>query len=87
MKELKNFNAECDNDITDNELLDDVLGKYKNKTEKELMEELNRAVSRAKEDGSFNEQSLKDFVELVSPHLSEEQLEKLNGLISAIESK
>lgn len=85
MKELKNFSAkECNNDFTDDELLEGVVGKYKNKSEEELINELNKAVKNAKDDGSFDEESLENFAQLVSPHLSDAQREKLCNLIAVI---
>ena len=84
MKQLKNFSYEQKNDIKDEELLDGVIGKYKDKDEDELVGELIKAARQAKEDGSFSEQSLEEFVNLVSPHLSEEQKAKLSNLISVI---
>ncbi len=87
MKQLKNFSAkDCNNDFTDNELLEGVVGKYKDKSEDELMAELSKAVENAKKDGSFDEESLENFAELVSPHLSEEQREKLCNLIAVIKN-
>lgn len=87
MKELKNFSAkECNNDFNDNEFLEGIVGKYKDKSEDELMTELGKAVKNAKEDGSFNEESLENFAELVSPHLSDEQREKLCNLIAVIKN-
>ncbi len=88
MKELKNFSAQCSkNDMTDSELLDSVVGKYKNKNEEELVEELDRAVKKAKEDGSYNEESLEEFYELVSPHLDDAQRKRLQSLITLIRSE
>ena len=84
MKQLKNFSCEQKKDIKDEELLDGVIGKYMDKDEDELVGELMKAARRAKEDGSFSEQSLEEFVNLVSPHLSEEQKAKLSNLISVI---
>ena len=85
MKQLKNFSREeTTNDINDEDLLNGVVGKYKDKDEDELVAELMKAARRAKEDGSFSEESLEEFVQLVSPHLSEEQKAKLNNLISVI---
>lgn len=84
MKQLSDLGFEGQNDITDGELLDDVVGKYRDKNEEELMSELKKAVKAAKEDGTFNEQSIENFADLVSPYLSDEQKEKLSGLISVI---
>ncbi len=87
MKQLKNFSAnDCNNDFTDNELLEGVVGKYKDKSEDELMAELDKAVKSAKKDGSFNEESLENFAELVAPPLSEVQREKLCNLIAVIKN-
>lgn len=90
MKQLKNFDLNeqaTKNDVEDDRFIDDVMGKYKGKNEDELVSELLKAVSAAKEDGSFSVQSLKEFYELVSPHLGELQRNKLADLIRVISSE
>lgn len=91
MKQLKNFSGESsynatNSDVKDEELVDGVLDRFKGKSEDELTLELIKASRAAKEDGSYNEESLSSFVELVSPYLNDEQREKLYSLINVIKS-
>ncbi len=86
MKELKNFSAE-NGDITDRDVVEQAVNKYKDKDELELVSELEKAVARAKADGSFDREAIDNFARLVSPYLSDEQREKLDNLIAVIESK
>lgn len=89
MKQLRNFDVsdEARNDVSDDELLDGVMGKYRGKSEDELVSELYKAVALAKEDGSFDKNSLIEFYGLVSPHLSEQSCEKLHRLIELISAE
>lgn len=80
MKRLSNFSIKND----DNAAISDVIGKYGDMNESELMEELLKVASKAKADGTLNEQTLKNFEEIVVPHLNEAQKEKLSKLISVI---
>ena len=86
MKELKNFSAE-NGDITDRDVVEQAVNKYKDKDELELVSELEKAVARAKADGSFDREAIDNFARLVSPYLSDEQREKLDNLFAVIESK
>lgn len=86
MKELKNFSAE-NGDISDRDVVKQAVNKYKDKDEPELVSELEKAVARAKADGSFDREAIDNFARLVSPYLSDEQREKLDNLIAVIESK
>ncbi|MBR2970375.1 MAG: hypothetical protein IKC48_01085 [Clostridia bacterium] len=86
MVSLKNYSA-CkkeQNQQTNGQAIDEVMGKYKDKSEQELLDSLMEAARNAKKDGSFDEQSLEKFVSLVSPHLSDSQKAKLENLISVI---
>ncbi len=80
MKRLSNFSIKND----DNAAVSDVIGKYGDMNESELMEELLKVASKAKADGTLNEQTLKNFEKVVVPYLNESQKEKLSKLISVI---
>lgn len=69
---------------SDGKMLDEMMDKYRDKSEEELIDSLMEAARKAKRDGSFDEQSLENFVSLVSPHLSDGQKSKLENLISVI---
>lgn len=84
MKELKNFSQYADNDISDAELIGDVVGRYKGMSENELLGELMKSVADGRADGSFSDEKLDDFVALISPELSESQRNKLNEIVSEI---
>ena len=58
--------------------------RFKDMGEDELMSELVRRVNKSKENGTFDKQSLMQFVAIVSPRLTPEQTEKLERLISML---
>lgn len=87
MKQLKNFECNDYNDVSDREVVDGIMGKYKDMNEDQLVDELMKAVQSAKEDGSFSEELIKNFYELVSPNLSSAQREKLYSLINLLLEK
>ena len=83
MKQLKDFKPE-QTQTQDSEVLDQAMGKYKDMNEEQLIAELMNAVKAAKADGSFDEEALQNFFDLVSPVLGDDQREKLHNLISVI---
>lgn len=66
------------------EEIDALMKKYSGRSEGELMSELMAKVSSAKRDGSFDAQSLDEFVRLVSPELDEQSRLKLQTLVKTI---
>lgn len=92
MKNLRNFSAsgKKEQDDKTKEVLrnmgidGDAVDKYSAMNENELIESLISAVKRSKEDGSFSPKQMQAFISIVSPHLSSEQLKKLQSVISVI---
>ena len=81
MRQLRNFRAPTKEDIADN------AKKYDGMSADQLNDELMRAVSSAKRDGSFSESMLDSFVEFVSPSLDDGARKRLNELVKAIKSE
>lgn len=82
--QLKNFKCSSRQDFSDNEVVEEAIGKYKDKTEDELLAELVNVAKKAKENGTFDQNSIENFLQIVSPQLSEAQKEKMESLISVI---
>ena len=91
-KELKNF--KCKNKggsnkdlppIPDN--LKENIGKYQGMGEDALVTQLMNQVNESKRNGTYNSAELKNFVKMVSPHLTREQKGKLERLVGVIENE
>lgn len=75
MRQLKNYKA-ADKTVD--------AAKYEGMSEGELMGELMKNVSAAKENGSFSADQLDDFARFVSPSLDEKSRRRLLELINTI---
>ncbi|MCL2555483.1 MAG: hypothetical protein FWE03_00495 [Firmicutes bacterium] len=86
MKELKNFKKkEHTIEESDKNIVKDYIGKYDGFSEDQLINALAMSVKNAKEDGSYSDEQMKSFIELVSPQLNDEQRKKLGNLVKLIE--
>lgn len=65
----------------------DLLNKYGNKSESELMGELLRSVDKGRSDGSLDEGELERFASSVSGMLSPEQYNKMRSIIDTIKKR
>lgn len=84
MRQLKNFCNKKSKTVDDKEIAEQYIGKYKGFTEDQLIEELLKAIKNSKENGTYNEQQMQMFVEMVSPQLNETQKAKLDNMIKMI---
>ena len=84
MKELKGF---ADRDIVDEEFMSDITGKYKGKSENQLIDQLLELVKQGRQDGTFSDSQLDDFIALVSPQLDDNGRKKLDDLASLIRNE
>ncbi len=82
MRRLKNYRAETSSDAKTE--ADDLAAKYSGKSENELMQELLKNVARAKGDGTFSSEQLREFIEFVSPNLDEKSRTRLGELVGMI---
>lgn len=82
MRRLKNYRAETQSDAKSE--ADDLAAKYAGKSENELMQELLKNVARAKGDGTFSSEQLREFTEFVAPSLDEKSRERLDELVRLI---
>ncbi len=77
-KETQEFNP------SQEQMAKDMLKQYEGKSEDDLMQELFSAAQRGKQDGTFNEEAIKNFVETAGPMLNEEQRQRMNQILSMI---
>ena len=84
MKELKDF---ADSDISDKEVIDDITGKYRGMSEDKLIEQLLELVKKSRQDGTFSDSRLDEFIALVSPQLDERGKKRLSELNELIREK
>lgn len=81
--EKANINIE---DIKDEKVqgVEEVIEKYGNKSEDELMGDLERMIGEGRRDGTFSEDMLDAFVQNVMPMMDEEQRKRLENIARMI---
>lgn len=67
--------------------LEETIEQYQNKDEDELMGDLFDMVEQGREDGSFSEEMLDQFIQNVSPMLDSEQKKKLGNIANMLKQK
>ena len=60
--------------------------RYSGKSDEELLGEIVNAAKKERQDGSFSDEKINDFVNAVSPMLNAEQRERLNKAIKLIKN-
>ncbi len=87
-RDFKSFSKENENIINENpnktKEYEDILNKYKNMNNDELMSNLFREASKLKQEGKLNDNTLISLKSTLSPFLNSEQQNMLNSLIDAI---
>lgn len=71
LKSFKNTSKESEN----------IVDKYKDLSEEELLDLLIKQVKTAKENGELDPEQTKNFVRLISPKLTDEQRQKLETVM------
>jgi hypothetical protein len=64
--------------------LEDTIAQYENKSEGELMGDLERMISQGRKDGSFTDDMLEGFIQNVAPMLDAEQRKKIESIAQMI---
>lgn len=67
--------------------VEDTIAKYENKSEGELMSDLERMVRQGRSNGSFSDEMLDSFIQNVSPMMNNEQRKKLRSLAEMMRKK
>ncbi len=87
-RDFKTFANENKNIIDENReqanQYEDILNKYKNMNQNDLMSNLFNEASKLKKEGKLDEQSLNSLKSTLSPFLNSEQQNMLNSLVNAI---
>jgi|GEM_PF-4172974 len=78
----KNENVNGSAQTTDN--IEDTVKKYSEKSESELYSELFSLAEKGKKDGTFNENSIKEFEQTLAPVLNDEQKAKLEQILNSL---
>jgi hypothetical protein len=63
---------------------EDILNKYKNMSQNDLMSNLFQEATKLKSEGKLDSNSLNNLKSTLSPFLNQEQQEMLNSLVKAI---
>ncbi len=74
------------NSIEENNVrsIEDTIAQYENKSEGELMGDLERMIAQGRKDGSFTDDMLQGFIQNVAPMLDNEQKQKLESIAQMI---
>lgn len=64
--------------------VEETIAQYENKSEDELMGDLERMISEGKKDGSFSEEMLEAFVKNVAPMMDDAQRKRLDSIAKMI---
>ncbi len=85
-RDLKQFVNENKNNINanDTKIYEDLINKYKDMNQNELMQNLFSEASKLKQQGKLDSASLNNMKNTLSPFLNEQQKEMLNNLVNAI---
>lgn len=87
-RDFKSFSKENENIINENpnktKEYEDILNKYKNMNNDELMSNLFREASKLKQEGKLDNNTLTSLKSTLSSFLNSEQQNMLNSLINAI---
>lgn len=65
--------------------VEEMIEKFQNLSEAELIAELFNLVNEKKRNGTFNPQEIQNIANIISPLLSEEQREKMQNLLLLIQ--
>ena len=90
MKQLRNFKINRQNipdEVKNNPAFSDAMQKYGNMGEDALIEQLLNQVRTARKNGTYSAEQTENYVNMLSPHLSSAQREKLNNVLHIISSE
>lgn len=87
-RDFKSFAKENEKVVNENQQkadeYQDILNKYKNMSNNELMSNLFKEATKLKQQGKLDNSTLSNLKSTLSPFLNEEQQEMLNSLVKAI---
>ena len=87
-RDFKSFSQNQEKTLNENQekvnQYEDIINKYKNMNNNELMQNLFTEASKLKQQGKLDNSSLNNLKTTIAPFLNREQKEMLNNLISAI---
>jgi hypothetical protein len=88
MAKKANIRADIDNvDSQDIQSMQDTISKYENKSEGELMGDLEKVIEDGRKDGTFSNEMLDAFVKNVAPMMDASQRKKLDNITKMIKNK
>lgn len=67
--------------------MEETISKYQNKSESELMSDLERMIREGRKNGTFSDEMLDAFVKNVGPMLDSAQRKRLDTIVQMIKNK
>jgi len=94
MRELKGFNSKNKEqnekrheESKSSSAINDAFEKYSGMNENALIEQLVLQIKSSKENGTYDASQMKYYIQMLSPHLSANQKEKLDNVLRIIETE
>ncbi len=84
MRQLKNFSNKKSKTVDDKEVIEDYMGKYKGYSQEQLIDQLMKSIRQSRENGTYSQEQMETFVQMVSPQLTQAQRDKLDNMIKLI---
>lgn len=89
MKQLRNFKKtnSIPDEFAHNRQMQDAISKYGNLDENALVDALIQNVKTQRQNGTYSQEQMTSYVQMLSPHLSHAQKEKLENIINIISNE
>ena len=84
IKEDVGYSNEPNTTQLHNDNIEQLIDKYSNYSESELMSEFLKESEKRKENGEFTDEKLNGIKSILSPYLDESQKQKLNDLLNMV---
>ena len=75
------------NDPTNNPIVKEALSRYGGMDEDALVEQLAVQVASAKANGTYNSAQMSAYIQMLAPHISQKQRDKLANVLKVIEAE
>ncbi len=87
MKQLRNFKCGENFDPSSDPVFSEAMRKYGGMGEDELINQLLISVRNSRANGTYDPMQMQSYVEILKPHITAEQYEKLKNIVNIINSE
>lgn len=90
-KQLRNFKNETAENakkiLQEDPSFQEAIDKYGSMDEDALVQQLIQSVRISRQNGTYNAQQMQSYVDMISPHISEEQSEKIKNILDILNNE